>query len=94
MAFSQRAYTSQLIFNWNYYVYSGKHSGSVTVDFLIISLSGFDNVKDLIQASTGPIDVRKENVNMTTTDFFSLFKRFDIEISRDGLLDGLDYTYI
>ncbi len=71
----------------------GTHEDPVYVEFLIATLGDYDNVKTMIESSAGPIEVRSVRVEMGLTDFFGLFKRFDVRLSRDNMLEGLEYHY-
>ena len=71
----------------------GTHEDPVFVEFLIATPGDYDNVKTMIESSTGPIEVRSVRVEMGLTDFFGLFKRFDVTLSRDNMLEGLEYHY-
>ena len=71
----------------------GKHKDPVFVEFLIAMPSDFDNMKSMIESSTGPIEVRSVKARMNLVDFFGLFKRFDVTLSRDNMLESLKYHY-
>jgi hypothetical protein len=71
----------------------GTHEDPVFVEFLITTPGDYDNVKSMLESSTGPIEVRSVRVEMTLIEFFGFFKRFDITLSRDGMLEGLEYHY-
>lgn len=71
----------------------GTHEDPIFVEFLITTPDDFDNVKSMIESSTGPIEVRSVRTEMALTDFFGLFKRFDVTLSRDSMLEGLEYHY-
>lgn len=71
----------------------GTHEDPVFVEFLLVTPGDFDNVKSMIESTAGPIEVRSVKVQMKLIDFFGLFKRFDITLSRNNILDGLEYHY-
>lgn len=71
----------------------GKHKDPIFVEFLITTPGDFDNIKSMIESSTGPIEVRSVKVQMNLVDFFGLFKRFDVTLSRDNMLEGREYHY-
>lgn len=71
----------------------GRHEDPVYVEFLIATPGDYDNVKSMIEASAGPIEVRSVRVDMALTTFFGLFKRFDVTLSRDKILEDHDYHY-
>jgi len=71
----------------------GKHEDPAFVEFLTTTPGDYDNVKSMIESSTGPIEVRSVKVQMNLIDFFGLFKRFEATLSRDNMLEGHEYHY-
>ena len=71
----------------------GTHEDPVYVEFLIATHGDYDNVKSMIDSSSGPIEVRSVKTDMALTDFFGLFKRFDVTLSSDSMLEGHEYHY-
>lgn len=71
----------------------GTHEDPVYVEFLITTPGDYDNVKAMIEATTGPIEVRSVRVEMALTEFFGFFKRFDVTLSRDKMLEDHGYHY-
>lgn len=71
----------------------GTHEDPVFVEFLITTPGDFDNIKSMIESSEGSIEVRSVKIDMALTEFFGLFKRFDVTLSSDGMLEGLEYHY-
>lgn len=71
----------------------GVHKDPVFVEFLIATPGDYENVKAMIEGSTGPVEVRSVRVDMKLSEFFGLFKRFDVTFSRDSMLEGLEYRY-
>jgi len=71
----------------------GAHQDPVFVEFLFVTPGDYDNVKSMIESSKGPIEVRSVKVDMPLAEFFSLFKRLDITLSRDSMLEGFKYHY-
>ena len=71
----------------------GSHRDPVSVVFLVSGLNGYKNIPEMIQASGDPIQVKKINVGMNIVDFLALFKRLEITLSNDGLLEGKSYSY-
>jgi hypothetical protein len=69
----------------------GKHEDPVSVTFLIASPRNFDKVQK--QAQSGPLKVRRVQVQMNVVEFFGLFKRFSIALSHHGILHEAEYTY-
>jgi len=70
----------------------GTHRDPVSVQFLVSGLNGYQNIPEMIQASGEPIQVKKINVDMEVIDFLALFKRLEITLSNDGLIEGKTYT--
>ena len=71
----------------------GVHEDPVYVEFLIATPGDYENVKSIIEGSTCPIEVRSIKIDMTLNQFMGLFKRFDITLSRDSMLEGREYHY-
>lgn len=71
----------------------GAHRDPVSVLFLVSGLNGHENIPEMIQASGDPIQVKKISVDMNIIDFLALFKRLEITLSNDGLLEGKSYSY-
>ena len=73
-------------------MYSGENHGShedpVYAIFLVTDLKGYNNIPEMLESIDGPIQVRKIEVNMNLTDFFALFKRFELTISTKGMMEG------
>ena len=71
----------------------GTHKDPVHVEFLITTPGDYDNVKAMIEASTSSIEVRRVSVEMALTDFFGFFKRFEVTLPRDKMLEDYEYHY-
>jgi len=71
----------------------GVHEDPVYVEFLLATPGNYKNIKSMIEESTGPIEVRKIRTEMNLTDFFGLLKRFEVTLSRDNMLEGIEYHY-
>lgn len=72
----------------------GTHKDPVYVEFLLATPGDHDNIKQLIDGSKTPVLVRKVKVEMTLVEFFGLFKRFNVNFSSHGMLDGHEYSYM
>lgn len=72
----------------------GTHRDPVSVKFLVSGLNGYDNIPEMLQASSEPIQVKEIRVDMDVLDFFALFKRLEITLSNGGLIEGKTYTSI
>jgi hypothetical protein len=66
----------------------GVHTDPVHVTFIISDLKGYDNIPEMLSAEDEPIPVKKIEEQMKLHDFFALFKRFEVNLSRKGLLEG------
>lgn len=53
-----------------------------------------DSTEDMVHTTQGPIPVCRVDFEIDIAEFFSLFKRFSIALSRGGMLAGRDYTYL
>lgn len=71
----------------------GVHKDPVRVHFLLVTPPDYDSVKVMIDATPGPIPIRRVDVWMSLVEFFGLFKRFSIKLSPHGMFEGRDYTY-
>jgi hypothetical protein len=70
----------------------GKHRDPVSVTFLISELQGYSNIPEMIQASGETLQVKEIRVDMNVADFFALFKRFEVTLSNNGLIEGKSIT--
>lgn len=66
----------------------GSHQDPVYVDFYVTKLNGTQTVPELLEESGGSIELRNINVDMNISDFFALFKRFEITLSTKGMLEN------
>lgn len=71
----------------------GTHKDPVHVHFLLVTSAGYDNVKAMLEATQGPVDVRRISEEMPISEFLALFKRFSVCLSPYALLDGRQYRY-
>ena len=72
----------------------GQHIDPVSVKFLISELNNHENIPAMIEASGENLQVKVLRLDMNIADFFALFKRFEITLSNNGLLEGKDYSEI
>lgn len=70
----------------------GSHKDPVYVTFLVSDLKGYDNIPEMMEASAGSMQVREIRVDMNIIDFFALFKRFEVTLSTNGMMEGQMYT--
>jgi|AntDeeMinimDraft_4_1070355.scaffolds.fasta_scaffold05138_2 hypothetical protein len=71
----------------------GVHRDPVSVHFLLVTPGDYDNVKEMLDSTEGPVEVRKVSEEMPLDEFFGLFKRFSVCLSPDGMLDDREYRY-
>lgn len=64
--------------------YSGVN-GQFSVEIIVAPLSGYDNVSAWLTSTPDPLPVRKVGLQVSLSDFFDLFKRFNIVIAPKGL---------
>ena len=67
----------------------GTHRDPIQVTFLLATPGSYDGVEAKVRTGE-PIPVREERANMNLTEFFGLFKRFEVNISSHGMLT--EYT--
>ncbi len=72
-------------------MFIGTNHDSVSVTFLVSELNGYKNIPEMIDASIESIQAKKISIDMGVADFFSLFKRLNITLSSNGLMEGQDY---
>lgn len=64
----------------------------VDVTVLVTKYEGHDNVQTTVNTGK-PLKVRKIRLEMPLVDFFTLFKRFQISISTDGMIDNREVVF-
>jgi hypothetical protein len=64
----------------------------VDVTVLVTKYEGHDNVQTAVNTGK-PLKVRKIRLEMPLVDFFTLFKRFQISISTDGMIDNREVVF-
>lgn len=68
--------------------------GNISVRAVYADGEGFDSVNEQIQ-STDTLQFKEIDIEVTLEEFFSLFKRFSVVLTRDGLgLDGREYEIL
>ena len=68
----------------------GKHRDPISVTFVVAKADGFDNVSEMLSQTAVPI-LEEIHIELDIADFLSLFKRFEIVISKKGLLENVSY---
>lgn len=69
----------------------GSHRDPVSVIFLVSDRKGYNNIPEMIESTDGPMQVKKVGMDMNITDFFALFKRFEVTMSTKGMIEGKMY---
>ena len=64
---------------------------NVVVEFLVSELNGFPSVPDLLKSTKEPYKVKSIDVTMNVVEFLSLFKRLEVTLSNQGLLENKTY---
>ena len=73
----------------------GGKLGSTSVSAYLFDKPSHDTVKDELDSMSGPIPVRKVDVEVTIEEFIGFFKRFNVLLTRKGFdLTDREYTVI
>jgi hypothetical protein len=72
----------------------GKFDGTVAVTFFMCQPGNHDSVKAMIEASKGPIVVRRVTRDMNIAECLVMFKRFAVSFSRHSMLEGREVTFL
>jgi len=73
-------------------LYTGEHDFASITAFVYKNADDFESVKAAIDATDGPLPVRRINIKLTPKEFLALFKRFNVMLTWHGLeLDGREY---
>ncbi|MBS0043821.1 hypothetical protein KFE26_16180 [Shewanella sp. M16] len=78
-------------------VYSSVHNvryNTLTVRFFHSNVGSYDNIQEKIKTEGDALVLNEVEIEMPYNDFFSLFKRFSLTLSSNGLLEGKSYTTI
>lgn len=63
-----------------------------SISVVVVGKSDYDSVEKFLNETPDPVPVRVIDLELTTEEFFGLFKRFSISISRSGLgFNGREY---
>lgn len=65
----------------------------LSVRFFLSDLQGANDVPTLIK-SKNPLSVKEVKIDMSYREFFQLFKRFNLTLSLDGLLENKEINII
>ena len=74
-------------------LFTSEHDFAVVHAFVFTKAGdNFESVKETLDATDGPVPVRRISIKMTAKEFLNLFKRFDVMLTWHGLeLDGREY---
>jgi hypothetical protein len=73
-------------------LYTGEHDFASITAFVYKNADDFESVKAAIDATDGPLPVRRISIKLTAKEFLDLFKRFHVMLTWHGLeLDGREY---
>jgi len=66
----------------------GEHLDPINVQILLLTLENNETIQDVLDRISGPIQLRAIEKEINLLDFYSLFKRFSISMSKTvGMLD-------
>jgi hypothetical protein len=71
-------------------LYVGEH-GEPTLTLLFLPIIGFDNAQQKLDESQETVDVRSVDIEISSKDFFDLFKRFQLCLSKRSIFEGRLY---
>lgn len=73
----------------------GGNLGRISIRAFLFAGTGYDTVKDALEATADPIPVRVVDIEIGLNEFFGLFKRFSVSLTHRGLnLEGREYEEI
>jgi len=61
--------------------------------FTVPDLKGFSSIPEMLSSGTD-LELKEIHLDMSFIEFFSLFKRFSISASPDGIIEGAEYTTV
>ncbi|MES2979776.1 MAG: hypothetical protein V4731_15235 [Pseudomonadota bacterium] len=70
----------------------GNFDGGIAVTFFLCQPGDYDTVNSMINATNGPVVVRRVHKDMHIADFMKMFKRFSVSFSRHAMLEGREVT--
>ncbi|PKN07605.1 MAG: hypothetical protein CVU73_12745 [Deltaproteobacteria bacterium HGW-Deltaproteobacteria-8] len=68
-------------------VHTSTQDNPVYVHAYVVKATDFEEMKKLVDSEM-PLPVRRISIEMHLNEFFGLFKRFEICVSNNGLIDG------
>lgn len=89
--------SNEMLVGYDIYVSTmlSEASGKVVIStsFLIAASGNFDSFANSVHAGN-VINLKKVRQNLSPEEFFSLFKRFSLTLSSEGLLEEREYHYL
>ncbi len=73
-------------------VHTQTQENPISVTLLLATGEGYENIQAAID-SGNPLHVRRIKIEMKLSEFFGFFKRFNITVSRHGLIDGKEIQF-
>lgn len=70
-----------------------KHTDPVYVAFNLVQIAEYENVGAMLNSTNGPVPVRRITQQMTVAEFLGMFKRFNVTLSPDRLLEGREISF-
>lgn len=72
----------------------GEHCDPVSVTFITLPIAEDQTVEDIIASTSGPLEVKVVQLDMTAHEFLSFFKRFNVAFTGCKAFDGCEYVNI
>ncbi len=69
-----------------------RYADPLQVEVLLVNSSAYADISKPI--GDGSIEVERKHLNICLVDFFGLFKRFEMSLSRESVLAGREYQCI
>ncbi|ELB2804792.1 hypothetical protein ACOGST_004696 [Vibrio alginolyticus] len=70
----------------------GEHKDPVSVKFLVTDLKGYTNIPEMLEGESNNLVVKKLRFDFSIAEFLALFKRLEITLSNNGILEGKQYN--
>ena len=71
----------------------GVHQDPVYVSFFMSDLKGHNDIPEMLNSCGDSVELTKKDVQMDLAEFFGLFKRFNVTLSRRAGLEGKTIIY-
>ncbi|MGL6370567.1 hypothetical protein ACSZNB_13430 [Aeromonas hydrophila] len=69
----------------------GEHKDPVRVKFLITDLKGYTNIPEMLNGESDNLEVKILRFDFGIAEFLALFKRLELTLSNNGILEGKQY---